>query len=246
VAATMFQHLPSLLGGRTSRLARAARVTLAIAAACAFALAAWTVRQGTVHVELGGMSLIRNSELERPLLIGIVLLWLAGYYRALAPALAVLPLVFVLPLYPYRGMVDYTRNVARPLRAIRDCGVALQASGASVGSGLYNAGSEVVYHSYFYYLRRLGPWVWTKHPEPEEMKRRLLTPGQESPILLSQRDYDLWALTSSREPTAGASSAAIASGDGVVVLLPGAYEVCVPAAIEAGARPATRRAGDVS
>jgi len=155
----------------------------------------------------------------------------------------------LLPFDAYRGTLRFTQDVAHPLKAIRDCGVRLRTSGADVGDGFYNAASDRVYHSYFYYLRHLGPWVEARHPQPDELNRRLHAPGEQTPVLMSQRDYNDRAMAVSRASLSAATSSArapsagITINDGIVVLLPGPYEACVPPAVEAGAKQATGRGG---
>jgi hypothetical protein len=214
-----------------------------------FVLSAMTFLMGTVHVDLGSAPIFRNSSVARPLAIGTVLLWAAGYVRAAAAALAVVPLVFLLPSPTYRETIQTTQGVAHTLRAVRDCGVSLRTSGAAVGAGFYNADSDKVYHSYFYYLRHLGPWKDTKDPDRRELMRRLDTPGAQTPVLVSQSDYNIWLgggtarWMPGHAARARASVAAVAAGDGIVVLLPGAYQSCVRPAVRAGAQQATFREG---
>jgi hypothetical protein len=205
------------------------RTSAIVLAGFALVLAIWTIVGGRVHLDWDGHTLLRNSSVGRPLALVVVFLSLSGRIELLVRALAFLPLALLLPLTTYHVTVERTGAVAAPLRAIRNCGVRLRASG-QVGEGFYNAASRLVYHSYFYYLRRLGRWKDAPHPDPAELKRRLDTAGHQTPVLVSQRDYD--ALSASAEQ----SSAAVAVGDGIVVMLPGTYEACVPQAVQAGAR----------
>jgi 4-amino-4-deoxy-L-arabinose transferase-like glycosyltransferase len=212
--------------------------TAAVAiAAGAIALSIWTIVRGDVRLDWAGVTLFRSSSVLRPLAFAALFFVMAGQIGAFARTLAMLPLIVLLPLSAWHRALDRTETFAAPLKAIRDCGVSLRASG-QVGEGFYNAASRLVYHSYFYYLRRLGRWQDATHPDPAEVRRRLETVGRQTPVLLSQSDYDKWS-NETRSGSGPHQAAAIASGDGIVVLLPGAYEVCVPLALQAGAKPAS-------
>ena len=74
----------------------------------------------------------------------------------------------------------------------------------------------------------------------EEVRRRLVNAGAQSPVLLSEQDYDLWRQSSeSREVgnALGRQPGGIAPDQSLIMLLPGRYEACVEPAVIAGARP---------
>ncbi|HEY8549308.1 MAG TPA: hypothetical protein VIL35_05070 [Vicinamibacterales bacterium] len=244
------RRLPGPLDRRASSAAAAARTAAAILSMCAFVLAGWTIVGGSTHLEVAGATIFRNSSVARPLIVAALLAWIAGYPRVMVQAVALLPFAALLPLTSYDELVAHTQQNRHPLRAIRDCGLQLQASGAPVAPGFYNAASREVYHSYFYYLRHLGARLDAISPDPAELHKRVAAPGAQTPVLLSQADYNRWAFEeiTTSAPGGGpqapsARAAGITAGDGIIVLLPGPYQACVQPAVDAGGRQATTRGG---
>ena len=222
-----------------SPLVAALKAAAALVAVAALLLAAWTTIRGRVELAWNDLTLFRSSSVERPLTIAAIGFFISTRAHAFLATLALLPLAPLLPLEAYHATLARTGTGAAPLRAIRDCGLSLRAS-HQVGEGFYNASSREVYHSYFYYLRRLGSWQSSIHPDPAEMRARLYTAGHQTPVVLSQDDFDTWLHSRRRTPPA------IAVGDGIVVVLPGAYEACVQPAVRAGARRAGSGPGRAS
>ena len=83
-------------------------------------------------------------------------------------------------------------------------------------------------------------WVRVDGPDPIELRRRLLEPGQQTPVLIS---YDDYMRTAEAVKNAGIGSDAttplvgFSADQGLVLLLPGPYAACAAEAARAGATP---------
>jgi len=243
------------LGTEEERARRASRwgPALALAGGLAFAVAIWTFARGGLTFEIGGLRLFRNSSIVRPVLAGAVFWYFAGFGSVVFRIAAITLLVFVLPIDHYNGEINRFSSIDHPLRTARDCALTVQASGANVGKGVYN-GSGDLHHAYFYYLRRTGPWIDPPQARPDELKRRLESPGGQSLVTLSAEDYRAlggdvpWQPPSIGErgvaPTVMPLAAplehglppGIAIGDVVVILFPGPYSPCAAQVARDGAR----------
>jgi len=113
-------------------------------------------------------------------------------------------------------------------------------------------------------LRRLGPWEHPADAPPDELRRRLEEPGQQTPVLMSIEHYRSLGGELSNSPYGSVANtpgppvatppsanltrglpAGIVIGDVVVILFPGPYarcadEVALGGARELPARPAAR------
>jgi 4-amino-4-deoxy-L-arabinose transferase-like glycosyltransferase len=207
--------------------------------AVALLVAVWTVVAGSIGVEIGGVPLLSNSSVLRPVVI-MIIFWCAALQARLAARVAIA--VAILALLPWRG---YERTFTRlrapgyPLRAVGGCIRSLQATEPVGAPGVYNAATTMNSNSYFYYWRDLG-WQKADERRLEEVRRRLVDADAQSPILLSARDYDVWRRSGESRDVArllGRQPGGIAPDSSLVMLLPGRYEVCVAPAVMAGARP---------
>jgi Dolichyl-phosphate-mannose-protein mannosyltransferase len=233
------------LAQRAATLARARGVSpgprtqrvLAGLGGLALLLGVWTFCFGSVTVEVGGVRLFRNSSTARALVIGS-LAWLAsGYGQWTMKPVAAALIVLFLPAATYAPRVQRFSSVDHPLQSLRDCGLAVQASGASPATGVLHV-SQDVHHAFNYYLRRLGPWVESGTASPDELHRRLSVPGAQSPIIMSKASYRTLVEGGGDVPPG------ITIGDTFFILLPGPYERCVPAVVAGGAGELrSRRAG---
>lgn len=218
----------------------------ALGAAIAFGVAVWTIVAGNIDWAVGGWRLFRNASLVRPIVIGAAFLWLRGTMRGAAVALALLPLIPLLPVRNYHDTIAREATVRHPLRALRDCARDLRRSGITSGDGTYNAAQRVAYHSYFYYLRDLGAWTESEHPDRGELERRMTVPGAQTVAIVSLTDYRSSVLAAEASTgaadVAGRSGAAahtaaaltVAPDEGIVLLLPGVYQPCAEKVVAAG------------
>jgi hypothetical protein len=170
----------------------------------------------------------------------MLVLWaLAGQARLAARVAVAVAVLAILPWEGYEQIFAKLHISRHPLRTVGDCIRALQASNPVNAPGVYNAATTTWSHAYFYYWRDLG-WETADQRRVEEVRRRLVNPTAQSPVLLSDRDYDGWRLSNeSREVgnALGRQPGGIAPDQWLIMLLPGRYEACVEPAVIAGARP---------
>lgn len=210
-----------------------------IGAAIAFGVAVWTVVAGNVDWTVGGWRLFRNSSLARPIAIGAAFLWLRGSVRGAALTFGALPLIVLLPVIDYQPTIAREASIRRPLHVLRDCVLEVKRSGAAVGDGVYNAAQRVAYHSYYYYLSRLGTWTEAEHPDPTELHRRMTANGAQTIAIVSLNDYrvDTPAVESDgtlRRAPESATALTVAAEEGILLLLPSAFEPCRENVVAAG------------
>ena len=226
--------------GRAAALVRArglspgprTRRVLAGLGVLALCLGVWTFCFGSLTLEVAGVRVFRNSSTTRALVIGSVA-WLAsGYGQWTMKPVAAAVIVLFLPVATYAPRVQRFSSIDHPLQSLRDCGLAVQASGASPGTGVLHV-SQDVHHAFNYYLRRLGPWV--ESAGADELRRRLSVPGAQSPVVMSKSSYQ------SLVEGGGEDVPGITIGDTFFILLPGPYERCVPAVVAGGAAALTSR-----
>lgn len=110
---------------------------------------------------------------------------------------------------------------------------------------VYPAYRQLLNHSYYYNLRRVGPWI--EHdgtPKNDELRSRLLVPGQQTLVIVFRSDYETFMEQIALDAEAVRMPAGLALLEDLVLLTPGPFEVCATAAIAAGGRelqaPGTR------
>ena len=229
-AAAVRLGLTSLLAEReTSRRSRGWSRALMVVGLLAFIVAAWTFVRGPVSVEIGELQLFRSSSVGRAILIGAVLWWIAGWGSALFRLVGLSLLAFWLPIpgYPYR--VERFWSIDHPLKTTRECALAVRAADSRAARGVYEHSGDL-HHAYFYYLRRLGPYVPPHAARPDELQRRLTLPGEQTPVLMALAEHTRRVAQSESLPTA------IVIGEAVVILFPGPFESCAAPVAKDGAR----------
>lgn len=217
------------------RVVRISAGALSAAASLAVLVGVLTVLRGGIRLEAAGWEIFRNTSLVRPFLIASVMLLAAGQVRWSARSLALTPLLVMLPVAAYPATLKRASVVDHPLRAARDCVLDVRRSRAAVDLTVYNAAPAMTYHSYNYYLRALEPWVRVERPDPTELRRRLLEPGRQSPVLITQADYLSTAVPIMEHSAQPLDLTGFRADPGLVVLLPGPYGACVAPAVQAGA-----------
>ena len=122
--------------------------------------------------------------------------------------------------------------------------LAVRASGIPAGPGVFDAAADL-HHAYYYYLRRLGPWLAAPDARPDELRHRLEAPGEQTLVLISAEDYAMLGGDIVPAKTGGSREGpvpavrpahtakltrglppAIAIGNLVVILFPGPFEGC--------------------
>ncbi len=239
------------------------RAVLLALAGLMLAIAFWTVLVDPVHLEIGGVTLYRNSSFLRPAFIAVVLLWIAGQSRTVLRLVAAFVLALALPLQTYMDKVHRIGRVDHPIREARDCINRVEAAGAFAGRGVMNASVDELHHSFYFYLWRTGPWVNAPQFSKDDTLARLTTPGQQAPVLVSKPDYEALAATLTPLPPSPAAGTAtpdtvalddpqadlratltknaVTFDDNVAMLLPGPFGVCAAPMFAADGKPIWRR-----
>ncbi len=133
------------------------RQLLVVAAVLAIALSVWTAAAGRVRLEVNGVELLRNSSALRPVFLAAILISLAGDARMVSRALAMAAVALILPVLAYGVEVQRLMSVDHPLRTLRDCAVTVHESRPV--RHVYPPFGQLLTHTYYYYLRGVGPWV---------------------------------------------------------------------------------------
>jgi 4-amino-4-deoxy-L-arabinose transferase-like glycosyltransferase len=216
-----------------------ARQLITIGAVFASVLGVWTALAGRVQWEVNGVQILRNSTVSRPIVAATILFLLAGP-GVLRPVLTAVVVALVLPVSAYPSKVKQTTTIDRPLRSLRDCVVTLGQFRPQ--THIYDRYGNLLTHSYFYYLGRVGPWV--RHgriARNNELRRKVFAPGDHTLVLLSRDNYERFQ----RQILADAGDEPMPLGltfaDNVVLLTPGPFAICAGGAISEGGR----RAGGV-
>ncbi len=232
---------------------RAALVGLAVASVAA---AAWTTVAGPFNVAFGGAH-FGNGSVFWPLLVAAVALVACGRGRAAVRVVAVIGLLELASVHVYWDRIGTVMAVDHPIRALRDCMVAVQRTGVKTGPGVLGVDRDLEHYGYYYYLWRVGPWNVRQEFSLEEAERRLRTPGEQTPVFVWHTDYDAlvrhagaWEATypgvadTEMSPAALIADAArnpLRSGarfnENLAVLLPGPFESCLPDILAAAGQP---------
>jgi len=237
-------HLERLLVAIQSRLtststwSRVLRQVLLVVAVAAAVLALATLITGTVLWKVGGVTILRNAHVARPLIVALLLATLAG--RGVMAARVLFPaavLMLVLPMNGYEDVLRRARLDAHPLRSARDCLVEVRRGLESSGGhppGVYSIGEQRWFlHSYFYYLHHAGGWQRTEVLDNAALNAALFTPGQQRPVLIDDPDYREFK----RDHEAELRDVPALPLREVLLLMPGPYAVCGPSVTTRAPRP---------
>jgi 4-amino-4-deoxy-L-arabinose transferase-like glycosyltransferase len=205
------------------------RTTLLALAAVAAVTALITFVLGRIDVEFGTRTLFRNSSVERPLVIALVLATLAGQgvtaVRLLLPAIVV---VAVLPMNQYRFMWQLLGEEHHQVRTTSECLLRVRAAETAAGRtppGVYAVGGERWFlHSYFFYLHKVGGWQGVTVADDRAVEQGLFTPGLQRPIMMGDPEYQAFK---QRRGESLQAVPALALRE-VLLLMPGPYAVCAP------------------
>jgi hypothetical protein len=203
--------------------------TLAALAALAAFIGALTLVLGRIDIDVANVTVFRNSSVERPLVIALVLATLAGHgvlaARTLLPAIL---LVALLPITEYRNTIRELPQEHHPVRTTSACLARVRAAELAAGRtapGIYAIGGERWFlHSYFYYLRRVGGWEEGPADE-QKLEAGLFEPGRQRPIMIGDAEYGQLRL---RRGEALHVVPALKLRE-VFLLMPGPYAACAPA-----------------
>jgi 4-amino-4-deoxy-L-arabinose transferase-like glycosyltransferase len=231
----------------------AVRRVLLTLAALSVVIVIVTLIRGPFRIEVGGVTLFRNSSVLRPGLLGFAFGVLAGGSRSLS--LVLIPLVVsVLPLSYYPLMLQDFAVERHPLRSARDCLQRVESQIGGTPRGISVDMPEPLFqHGFYYYFRKLKPWQRSETPQPTLLYEWLFVPGKQRPVLIDERWYREFrqrlatgddamigaiAQRVSEDPQSirahGAEqSVPMVSFRDVLLLLPGAYAACAEGVGEA-------------
>ena len=142
------------------------------------------------------------------------------------------------PVSAYPLTVERLTSVSHPWRALLDC--------APLRVSRPETRVYVPYqnHSWYYYLRQVGPWVESERPRSDELRRPLLAPGEEKLVVLFRDDYaafteqsaaaDIQNLLSAEPRSVERMPGGVALSENVLLLTPGRFEICADAMVAAG------------
>ena len=198
---------------------------LAVLAALAFAVAVVTIVYGPVRIGVSRVTLLRNSGVLRPLVMGVVLGVMAGHASLATRAAILVVALLVLPWDGYRATLGSLSVSTHPFRSASRCVDEVERREAPAGgpkSGLYvdAAGTDIL-PSQYYYFRRIRPWIRSEAPGSRATVESF-TPGTERPILITDERYqDL----RSRGAITSQPFVRFEPND-LLLVLPGAYAQC--------------------
>jgi len=197
-------------------------------------LSVWTALEDRVELKIGGVDLLRNSSVLRPLLIAAILFGLSGNFRLLKKGLAIAAVAVILPVGAYVATFHRLSTEPHPLRALRDC--ALDTRGARPETHAYLSSYYQLFdHSPFYYLRQVGPWIdHGGRPSNDELDVRLYSAGQQAFAIMTGPDYRIFEEQLIRRELPLPNG--LSRGYDIVVLSPGPLEACLRAAVLAGGK----------
>jgi 4-amino-4-deoxy-L-arabinose transferase-like glycosyltransferase len=203
------------------------RNTLLALAAIAVFIAIVTAILGKVDIEVGTVTLFRNSHAARPLVVALVLATLAGQgtiaARLLLPGVL---LIAILPVNEYEDAITRTLHVDRRVRTVSGCLLRVRSRELAAGRKapeLYAVGGERWFlHSYFYYFHELG---WESSPTLDERKVRdgLLNPDFQRPMMIGDDAFRAYKAQHDAE----LRDIPVLTLREVLLLAPGPYAPCV-------------------
>jgi 4-amino-4-deoxy-L-arabinose transferase-like glycosyltransferase len=179
--------LPTVRGwtDRVRRHVQAFRWMAAGLAVPILVLAVVTLLNGRVVLEIGDLTLLRNSSVVRPALLGTALLLIARGASGGSRGLVTLLLLAVLPLGAYAETLGLLTDGRAPVRSLAEC---LDDGSGRSPRAVYVHADDPGYWEYVYYFRRVG-WQHPRERSVDILPRKLFIPEEQQPVLLSVDDY---------------------------------------------------------
>jgi 4-amino-4-deoxy-L-arabinose transferase-like glycosyltransferase len=211
------------------RPGRAVRTMVVLLASVAVIVAALTILGGPMRWRVGGLTLLRNSDPYRPLIVAglcALVTWPAGK-RILR--LALLLIIVGQPLRAYRDVTVQAVAAQHPLRDLRDCLIGTREQLLRKGlpaAGPYVAHADkAMFHRYFYYLRQVGDLGRDIERNDQAILGSLFDPERERPVLILDADYR--ATIAANPGRAFSTIPILPQPHGLLMLLPGRYATCL-------------------
>jgi 4-amino-4-deoxy-L-arabinose transferase-like glycosyltransferase len=168
-----------------------ARAGLVVVGVSALAAAVATYLFGPWRVAIGS-TLVRNSSVVRPILVGVAAFVAAAPVAIIRVLLGAAVVLAPLPVAGYRATLEEIGRVRRPLSDVRACLAPVVEQ--SVAEGQKPPGVWVEArsfgHVYYYYFRGLGPWQARNVASDATVAMHLFTPDLLRPVLLSRERFE--------------------------------------------------------
>jgi 4-amino-4-deoxy-L-arabinose transferase-like glycosyltransferase len=150
---------------------------------------------GRLHLTIGDTLLFRNASAMRAWLVAALLFALAARLgTAVRAGVAAGLVLMLLPLPAYSRALSQLPVERHPLRSLAQCLQAVNARAAEPARrapGVW-VEAESIAHTYFYYLRDLGPWQYRRERREASdatVYMHLYVASQATPVLLSGERY---------------------------------------------------------
>lgn len=202
------------------------------------AICIYTLMEGSFAISVAGHRIFRNSSIIRPAVYAVVALWLATRRLNVLLVPAATLVLWALPFQAYPKVLAQMRETDRPLRTLSDCLDNVRRAGGQIPTETMLPSGLPPTHSYFYYLRKFGPYHHERHETAASTDAALAMTTGAPFAVFTRPDYDAWV---ARQPAAAARTAALefATAAGQVVTLPGDAARCVAPTVLAGAHEVT-------
>ena len=224
----IMQALERGVGALSDRLGPVRPILLILSIAAGIVSVA-TFVLGQVDLRLGGVQILRNSHIVRPLLLSFVLAAVAG--RAVTASRLLVPAALLMAIVPIHEYGNSLTGIAETKHLLRDTGACLlrvregERAAGHRAPGIYAVGGARWFlHSYYYYFRQAGAWESTPAGDAETIAKGLFAAGEQRPILIGDDGY---RAVKQKWPEVGQVVPSLALRD-VLLLLPGPYAVCAP------------------
>ena len=205
------------------------RIVLLTAAAVAVGTLGWTLLIGPFNTTAAGLN-FRNSSLLRPAIIAGVLLYLGGQPQLVGRLGIALLILMILPIPAYRATLRRLQDDSPLVHPARDCVLRVGSRTdptASRRRGMYvdgeRDGSLPFNHEFYYYFRRVEPWIRQDDATPSRLHEFMTDPAEQRPLLMSASRYHAVLRGLAGPPI---SVPRVSLPDDVLLVLPGPYAEC--------------------
>jgi hypothetical protein len=210
---------------KTSRFRPPPAVSTVLLGLAGIAIIVWlaTLIFGPIRWRVSGVTLFRNTDTLRPLIVAAVLMILSGRAALAGRVVALALIVVLIPIQAYRRMWTLVAEPQHPLRSARECVKIVRQREVRSGhelQPLYAVAPEKWFiHSYFYYLRHFG---WQRVERVDDGGLYAALAETPRPVLITDEDYKAFK----QREHFNDSSLSMVRLQHAVLLLPGPYAVC--------------------
>jgi 4-amino-4-deoxy-L-arabinose transferase-like glycosyltransferase len=190
-----------------------------------------TIVLGAVRLRVNGSTLLRSSDIVRPLAAIVVAAVLTRTGARVARVIVVLLILSVMPVRAYRAELSDLQAGKHPIRTAAACLARVQAQHAPAAGILMDV-PEGIWHPLYYYFRRIQPVSRASSPLDPAIDRYLTDPESARPVLIGDPTWREYVETRKK---AGApesqTSPPMVSFLNTTLLLPGPYAACSSEAV---------------